>query len=353
MRHAVVAALLAARVPAFAGLETWRDRWSERGVEIGASGVAELLHATAPRNWPARLDFSASLELDLGALTGWSVLDDACAFALPLLAWGEEEEWRWRSRLYVAWLKLDGSEKWNFLAGLYDPTWDFHALPSTAPFVRLPSRVGGEFAPGSPGLLDLFPLAAPGVRLEIKPEPHLALQAAALVLDEEYELHGRRALEEGEDGRSCLLLAEAAWRTLEEEEETRGHFHAGVGGWLLTGQNSWGLYAFADATVWRETGSNEQGCAVFVSGSIAGARGRDADLRASGGVTWRGLIPQRDDDVSAVAIIYEPRGDDGEERTAWEGLHRVRLTEKSWLQFTVQRQAESDWRGGLTFGWEL
>ena len=197
-------------------------------MEFGASAVAEMLHATQARNWPARVDLSASVEADLGELTGWSPLDHAYTFALPTLAWGEEEDWRWRARLYQAWLKWDGSEKWNILAGRYDPTWDFHSLPSAAPFVRLPSRVGGEFFPGSPGLLDLYSLAAPGVRLELKPTHHLAIQTAALVLDGEYELHGHRALEGSE--RRPLFLAEFAWRTTDDEEEKRGHFHAGLGG---------------------------------------------------------------------------------------------------------------------------
>ncbi|MCE9612097.1 MAG: carbohydrate porin [Chthoniobacter sp.] len=352
MHRLLIAALAASAVSTFAAEPRWRDSLSERGVEIGLSAVAELLYSSTAHNWPARLDLSAASELDLGMLTGWSVLDNVYAFALPTVAWGEEEEWDWRGRIYMAWLKWDGSDKWNVLAGRYDPTWDFHSLPSTAPFLRLPSRTGGEFSPGSPGLLDLFPLSPPGVRFEIKPTRHVALQTAALLLESEYELHGRPALTFGDDTPRPLLLGEIAWRTTDEEVEKLGHFHTGLGGWLLTGKgdDSWGAYAFADATLHREAGSAEQGGSAFASASVAGASKRANDWRFAGGITWRGLIAQRDDDITAVAVIHERLGDQGSERTAWELLHRVPLAAESWLQFTVQHQGKDEWRVGLTLG---
>ncbi len=339
MRGALIAALPCVGLHALAGDDSWCARMSERGVELGAGAVAEFLRATEARNWPARLDLSASIEADLGEFTGWSLLDHWYVFALPTLAWGEEEDWRWRAPLYQAWLKWDGSEKWNILAGRYDPTWDVHSLPSSAPFVRLPSRVGGEFSPGSPGLLDLYPLAAPGVRLEFKPTRHLAIQTAGLVLGDEYELHGRAV-----GGRRGLFNAEIAWRTADEEAEKRGHFHTRLGGWRLPAQTSWGLYAFADAALWREPGSKEQGCSAFASASIAGARGRDLDRRFVGGLNWHGLIPRRDYDVTALALIHETLGDEPGNRTAWELLHRVPLSETNWLQFRARTTGAPDSR---------
>ena len=74
MRRALIIAFTAAAAPAWAGEDGWRERWSERGLEFGASAVAEMLHATQARNWPARVDLSASVEADLGELTGWSPL---------------------------------------------------------------------------------------------------------------------------------------------------------------------------------------------------------------------------------------------------------------------------------------
>ena len=70
------------------------------------------------------------------------------------------------------------------------------------------------------------------------------------------------------------------------------------------------------------------------------------------GLNWRGLLPKRDADVTALAIIRETPGDESDERTAWELLHRVPLSAASWLQFTVQNQRAGDWRIGFTIGWE-
>lgn len=53
----VPSALASVEVP-----ERWRDFWRQRGLEFGASAVAEMLHATQARNWPARVAFSASVE---------------------------------------------------------------------------------------------------------------------------------------------------------------------------------------------------------------------------------------------------------------------------------------------------
>lgn len=323
-----------------------------------------------PRRGAVEWNFEAALpiELDLGALSG---LDHFYLYAHPTLVWGAEEEHRWKARLYQAWLSYDGSEHWNILAGIYDVGWHFHSLPSTSNFTRLPGQNTGSFSPGSLGLLDLFPLSAPAIRIEIKPIERFALQVAAVRLEPEHSLGEHALAEHLADANRTLLISEAAWSREGSEENRQHHARIGLGAWLLPGARladsarpPFGLYAFADARLQSELRDADQGCSAFLSLSAAAQRPGTWEKRIAAGLAWTGLLPARDADETALAVITEDAGEpsfDTRGRRRWqasvEALHRVPLGDHAYVQAVLQwhrpltaAERSETWRIGLALG---
>lgn len=72
--------------------------------------------------------------------------------------------------------------------------------------------------------------------------------------------------------------------------------------------NNWSIYAVADQLVYRVAGTKDQGLGVFAR--LMGAPG-DRNLLnffANAGVTYKGLIPGREDDTIGLAIAYAKIG---------------------------------------------
>lgn len=328
------------------------DAWEERGISFGGGFSGDVIHETHTDSWLYNIDASVWAEADLGTLMG---AHDFYAYVNPSLVWGAEEEWDWNLRLYQAWLSWDGSDHFNALAGMLDPGWFFHSMPSTGAFVRLPSRAAGEFSPGGLGLLDLYPVSAPALRAEWKPVSKYYLQAATFVLQEDHEIHGRELVAGADGFDRTLTLAEAGWRDEGEEDEGWNHRIAGIGGWWIpAGGGSWGAYAFTDLKLWAESQMDWQGLSGFASASVARADAHDTEQRWVGGFSYEGLIPGRDEDMTSFSLIFE-HGDglpSGGDRHAWEILHRFRLSENWWVQWALQRQDGElhDWRNGLRIG---
>lgn len=325
---------------------------AETSIDFGGDVAFDLIHANSDDSSLVNLDVGAWVEADLGELIG---ADDWYLFLNPTLVWGAEEEWRWRLRLYQAWLKWDGSDHFNALFGITDLGAHFHSLPSAAPFVRLPARSSGEFSPGSLGLLDLYPLSSPTVQIEVKPNALTYLRAAATWLENDHQVRGRELLRDQGTTDRLLFIAEIGYADESDEDSGWEHRLFSIGGWLLPGaDNSWGAYATADAKLFTESESSYQGLSSFLSLSAAKASGFDQEYRGVAGFSYEGLFPHRDEDTTAIAMIIEhPR------RQACELLHRFRLNDHCWLQASLQWQGQavgtdqSEWRAGLRVGWEF
>jgi porin len=66
----------------------------------------------------------------------------------------------------------------------------------------------------------------------------------------------------------------------------------------------YGIYAVADQMVWRKDESGDQGLGVFLRLSGSPDDRNLIDFYADGGVTYKGLIEGRDDDVLGLGIAY-------------------------------------------------
>lgn len=369
MTRRAIGLLLAFTLPIIAGSESdgsgaaaLRSRLEDRGIAFGGGIAGEVVRSNDPGATFWNLDAGVWVEADLGELVG---LDHCYLFVNPTLVWGAEEDWQWKARLYQAWLTWDGNDTINALAGILDLNWHFHVMPSAAPFARLPARTTGEFSPGSIGLLDLYPLSAPSIRIEWKPVERAYVQTAAAWLEEDHELKGRPLLKETSGSDRWLLIAETGWR--DEGEESTGWRHrlAGLGGWWLPAHGgSWGVYAFADVKLWREAQLDWQGLSGFGSVSAAQASSFERESRLVAGLSYAGLFPLRDEDTTAIAMIAEDLDGGGDDdrrgkRQAWELLHRVHISDAVWLQASVQWQngiavkSGDAWLAGFSAGWSF
>jgi carbohydrate-selective porin OprB len=359
--------LLASASPAHGGEETAA---AEKASALSWNFDAVLDAIITPRRNAVEWNFEASLpiELDLGELAG---LDHFFLYAHPTLVWGAEEDHQWDGRLYQAWLSYDGSERWNVLAGIYDVGWHFHSLPSTRTFTRLPGQNTGSFSPGSLGLLDLFRLSSPAIRIELKPTDRIALQVAAVRLQPEHGVGQHALAEHLADANRTLLIAQAGWSREGADENRQHHARIGLGGWLLPGarladspRTPFGLYVYADARLHSEVHDADQGCSAFLSLSAAAQRPGTWEKRVATGLAWTGLLPARDTDETALAVITEDAGEpsyDARGRRRWrtsaELLHRIPLGDHAYVQGALQwrrafevAERPDAWRIGLSLG---
>lgn len=318
----------------------------EKGSALSAevSAVAEWIWDARERRSAWLAEISPTLELDLGEA---GVADDWYLFAKPTLTWGTEEAYEWKLRLYQAWLSWDGNDTFNVQVGALDPSWHFHSLPSSWPFVRLPARTAGQFSPGGLGRLDLFPLSAPGVRLEWKPRADFYVQAEALSVGSGWALDGAD-LTRG----TSLTIVEAGLR-----RESDTPFRAGAGGWLLgrsadlraDGRTVGGVYAFADAGL--RPAPHE--LSAFLTAAATRTTAARVQTRVAAGLHATGVFPARQKDETALAAVWEELPGEAA-RFATEVLHRCWLRESFYLQTTAlwQRQdREEGWRFGVAVGW--
>lgn len=315
----------------------------------GTGGAFDLHYSTAAESWQENLDASIWVEADLGTLIG---LHDFYLYANPSVTWGTGEEWAWTVRFYQWWLAWDSRDDLNVMVGGLDPGWHFHSMPSAGNFVRMASRLPGEFSPGSLNLPEPDPISPLAARIEWKPFSNWVTQAAVFAMEEGDEIDSQPI----EETFPALAIAEFAWR--DEGEEASGWKQRvfGLGAWT-TPQGPTGTYVFGDAKLFTESPTSWQGLSAFFS--LGGRTEDDESWKSSGtaGLTWEGLIPGRDEDLTSLALIADERPDRAE--LSWELLHRFPLSEHTWAQVEVQSQnagshvaASDDWKLGLRLGWD-
>ena len=62
--------------------------------------------------------------------------------------------------------------------------------------------------------------------------------------------------------------------------------------------NNWSMYAVADQMVWRKPGTKDQGIGVFARVTGAATTAIWSTRLVNVGVTWKGIIPGREDDTA-------------------------------------------------------
>jgi len=167
-----------------------------------------------------------------------------------------------------------------------------------------------------------YPLATPGIRLQLKPTDDFALRGAVFSGDPA----GGGCTTEPQicnpSGTTFSFAGGTLWLAELEYGANKGKGAPGLpgayklGGWRQTGtfhdqftdtpsrRGDWGLYGVVDQAIWRRTPGEEQGLNVFMR---MGGTPADRNLitwYVDGGFGFKGPLAERPDDVLTLGVAY-------------------------------------------------
>jgi porin len=237
-------------------------------------------------------------------------------------------------------------------------------------------------------------LAQWGVRAIVEPIKQIRLAAGVYNADPDVFRDGEHGVDfvlNPEDG--VLVFAEAGYQWNEAEDESGLPGSATFGGYYDSSDfdtvqdedddaavqdddadddsseerdGNYGFYFLLDQMVYREGGSggdedSDQGLTPWAAFTFAPVeRVNTIPFSASGGLVYQGLIPGRDDDVTALAVYYGKFSDKLEDQnaeTVVEANHRFQLA--PWLyvtpdfQYVIRPNGQSDIDDAAVFGGEI
>jgi porin len=328
-----------------------RTALEARGVQFGLNYIGEILgNPTGGVKqglvYEGRLE--ASFTLDLDKVAGWTGgLFHVNAYQIHgrglsandlgnnLLTVSGIEATR-STRLFDLWLQQDLFD--GFLqvrAGQIAADDEFFISQYGAGFVNAtfgwPSILAANLPSGGP----VDPLATPGLRIRMTPTEGLTLSAA--VLNGDPAGPGAGDPQQRDPSGTSFRLNDGAFAIAEGAYAiNQGKGASGLpgiykfGGWYHTGrfldqrfdgnglslanpassgaaavhQGNYGIYAIADQMVWREADTADQGLGVFLRLSGNPGDRNLIDFYTDGGVSYKGLLPERDDDALKFGVAY-------------------------------------------------
>jgi porin len=330
-----------------------RTALAESGLEIGIDYVGEAIANVSgglKRGSVYEGVLELALDADLQALAGWT---GATAHASMFQIHGHGPSYLVggnllgvsgiealpTTRLNTLWLEqslLD--EQVSVRLGQLAADDEFFTSDGSGYLVNGNFGWGAIFGPDMTSGGPNYPLPSPGVRVQVAPAPAPAVTILAGVFaadpagadcmkddPQECNRHGTTFSLSG----GTLWIGEVQYAL--DAGGLPGIYK--LGGWYETGKfedqrygldasgtrlsladegaenplfhnGNYGIHAVADQMVWREPGSDAQGLSLF-----AGAGGTQADRNlvtfyATGGFTYMGPIPSRDDDVLVLGAAY-------------------------------------------------
>jgi porin len=225
--------------------------------------------------------------------------------------------------------------------------------------------------------------AAWGVRAIVEPIEQIRLAAGVYNADPDVFRDGEHGVDfvlNPEDG--VLVFAEAGYQWNEAEDDTGLPGSATFGGYYDSSDfdtveaedddadedsdqqrdGNYGFYLLLDQMVYREGGAgSDQGLTPWAALTVAPVeRVNTIPFSASAGLVYQGLIPGRDDDVTALAVYYGKFSDRLENQnaeTVVEANYRLQLA--PWLyvtpdfQYVIRPNGQSDIDDAAVFGGEI
>ena len=225
--------------------------------------------------------------------------------------------------------------------------------------------------------------AAWGVRAIVEPIEQIRLAAGVYNADPDVFRDGEHGVDfvlNPEDG--VLVFAEAGYQWNEAEDDTGLPGSATFGGYYDSSDfdtveaedddadedsdqqrdGNYGFYLLLDQKVYREDGpGSDQGLTPWAAFTFAPVeRVNTIPFSASGGLVYQGLIPGRDDDLTALAVYYGKFSDRLENQnaeTVVEANYRLQLA--PWLyvtpdfQYVIRPNGQSDIDDAAVFGGEI
>ena len=231
------------------------------------------------------------------------------------------------ARLYEAWLEQRFfGDRLSVLAGLYDLNTEFDVIGTGALFINSSHGIGPDFSQSGLNGPSIFPVTSLGVRARWMVHQDLYVQAVALdgVPGDPENPRGTHIRLRDEDG--LLLTSELVYMPTSEPWSSRwsppaSWLKVAVGGWAYTGtfldveaeadirhRGTYGLYALAEGTLYREAEDPVQGLAGFVRAGLADARVNRFGAYIGAGIVYTGLLPALPDDQMGLAVALAYNG---------------------------------------------
>ncbi|NOT56684.1 MAG: hypothetical protein HOP18_18960 [Deltaproteobacteria bacterium] len=228
---------------------------------------------------------------------------------------------------------------------------------------------GGDFLHSSPGhsptifVMPVYPDAATSINLFVYPTPSFhvgfGLYDGALGRGVHTGVHGPQTLEL----EHLFFIGEMGTRWVLDQHRLIGRL--GVGAWGHNGtferfsggrqKGTMGAYLVFDQLLWRENphhDPDEQGIAMFLQYGYADGAVSEITHHFGGGLTWTGLLPQHNDDVSGIGTSWvtlsELAGFDKGYELALELFYKIQLT--SWITLQPDLQYLINPSGGGRIG---
>lgn len=315
-----------------------RPALAAHGIDLGITYIGEAfgsLTGGVRRGAVYDGQFLASLDADLDKLAGWpgarSHVDmleiDGRGPSAGLLGGNlltvSNIEARPALRLYTLWLEqnlLD--DKLSLRLGQIRADEEFITSSTAAALINStfgwPAIAAADTTAGGP----VYPLAQPGVRLQVKPAPELTLRSAVFSGNP----GGQGCLDDPEicnpSGTTFSLSGGTFWigeleYAANAEKDAKGLPGTyKLGAWRETGtftdqftrlrnrSGDWAVYAVADQTVWRPASGGGQLLSAFLRMAGAPSDRNLISWYADGGVGLKAPLSERPDDVVTLGLAY-------------------------------------------------
>jgi porin len=194
-----------------------------------------------------------------------------------------------------------------------------------------PGIAAADLPSGGPA----YPLSTPGVRVKVQPTDQLSIMAAVFNGDPAGSGAGNPQSRDASGtafrvNDDAFAIAEAAYALNQEKDATGLPGTYKLGGWYHSGKfadqrfdgagvslaspgssglpaqhrGNYGLYAIVDQMVWRVPDTKDNGLGVFLRLAGSPSDRNLVDFYADGGLNYKGLLPERDDDVLGLGLAY-------------------------------------------------
>ena len=337
-----------------------RTRLSDAGISVGLTYIGEVqdnVSGGVTRGALAEGRLELFADFDLEKLAGWpGATIHANAFDLQgrgatthkvgnLLDVSNIAATH-TTRLFTLWLQQELlDDALSIRLGQLAADDEFLVSETSATFMNGTFGWAGIMSANLPSGGPAFPLAAPGVRVQVAPSDDLTVLAAAFAGDpagigtdaaQRRNHHGttfsldggtfyigevQYAINRGEDAAGLPGVVKlGAWYHLgdfaDQRFDTAGRSLAdpNSNGTAANNRGNYGIYGVVDQRVWQESDSEDRGLNLFMRAGGVPADRNQIDLYVDGGAAYKGLIPGRDQDVLGLAMSYARISGDASDR---------------------------------------
>lgn len=216
-------------------------------------------------------------------------------------------------KVYEAWYDHNfGDGALSVLAGLYDLNSEFYALDYAGTLINSSFGIGVDVAQVGPSIFSTTALA---LRLKSALTESTYVQGAIFdgIPGDPNRPRGTRV--KFQDGDGVFGVVEAGCNSLPETP----HYKYGVGYWVHTADfedfngnahsHNSGIYAIAEKNILPEEDPN-QGLGVFTQLGFTHPDRNEIGNYVGVGLSYVGLIPERDEDVFSLGLAYARNGAD-------------------------------------------